>query len=136
MGRYIGDMNGCDGELLSEEIETAAGEDDSSAITGVSYKRTNCVHGADVEPVALSDVGHSPYKGSWGETTVDTTSMAWDFCSSHTKGGGPREETPKQQHQEEEKEEDGGTEEDSEGLSTDDAATIDGEFNVETEGPA
>merc|ERR1711959_10535 len=108
--RYVGDMNGCDGELLSEEVKTAAGEDDgSSAIAGVSYKRTNCANGADVELVALYDVGHSPYKGSWGETTVDTTSMAWDFCSSHTKGGGAREEIPKQQHRDEEKEQDGGS---------------------------
>jgi len=136
--RYVGDMNGCDGELLSEEVKKAAGEDDgSSAIAGVSYKRTNCANGADVELVALYDVGHSPYKGSWGETTVDTTSMAWDFCSSHTKGGGAREETPKQQHQEEEKEQDGDTEEEApDGLPAGGAATIDGEFSVETEGPA
>merc|ERR1712176_127809 len=116
-------MNGCDGELLSEEIETAAVEDDgSTAIVGMSYKRTNCANGADVELVALNDIGHMPYQGM--QTTVDTTSMAWDFCSSHTKGGGAREETPKQQNQEKEKEQDGDTEEDSEGLLADGAATI------------
>jgi poly(3-hydroxybutyrate) depolymerase len=79
--RYLADQNDC-----VDEEEVAV--EDENGVIGTIYKRTNCRQNADVEIVALFDGGHSPYKTPvFGEyTTIDTTAMAWEFCSAHTKG--------------------------------------------------
>ena len=86
---YIADQNECNTEVHDDELY----EDEKDGAVGVGkvYKRTNCTNTADVELVALYDVGHFPYNAaiieSFGETraTIDTTQLAWEFCSSHSK---------------------------------------------------
>ena len=86
---YIADQNECNTEVHEDELY----EDEKDGAVGVGkvYKRTNCTNTADVELVALYDVGHFPYSAaiieSFGETraTIDTTQLAWEFCSSHSK---------------------------------------------------
>jgi len=85
---YLGDQNEC---LDQEEEEVS----DADGIIGKVIKRTNCERDARVEVVALFEGGHNPYiTPILGEsTTIDTTAMAWDFCSSHSKGPQPVLET-------------------------------------------
>ena len=82
----IADKNGCADEIIESDVM------DGDTVVGTSYKYSSgCTNGADVELVALSESGHVPYKD--GEeynlgaksTTIDTTAMAWDFCSSYAK---------------------------------------------------
>lgn len=86
---YIADQNECDAEVHDDELYED--EKDGAGGVGKVYKRTNCTNTADVELVALYDVGHFPYSAavieSFGETraTIDTTQLAWEFCSSHSK---------------------------------------------------
>lgn len=81
---YLGDQNEC----LEQEEEEVSDED---GVIGTVYKRTNCEKNARVEVVALFEGGHNPYiTPVMGEsTTIDTTSMAWDFCSAQIKGPQP-----------------------------------------------
>ena len=87
---YIADQNECDAEVHDDELYEDEEEDGAGGV-GKVYKRTNCTNTADVELVALYDVGHFPYSAaiieSFGETraTIDTTQLAWEFCSSHSK---------------------------------------------------
>jgi len=79
---YIASRNNCEEELdeplnLGENV--------------TSYKRTKCTNNANVEMVALFESGHMPYSpvpnsmfSSFAETTVDTTALAWNFCSSYS----------------------------------------------------
>ena len=84
----IADKNGCDEEIIVQPLE-----DDTGVVVGTSYLRTNCNGGADVQIVALDESGHVPYPGAleiFGapgakNTTFETTSLAWDFCSSFSK---------------------------------------------------
>merc|ERR1712176_729601 len=61
---------------------------------GTLLRRNNCSKGATIEVVALDEAGHVPYQakgafampasyGYGGMAPVDTTAMAWEFCSSH-----------------------------------------------------
>jgi len=79
---YIADLNGCEEEMVET---TNLGE------IGTAYKRTNCTNSADVESVILYNSGHNPYlpptNSSFAEeldAAVDTTAMAWEFCSSYS----------------------------------------------------
>jgi len=74
---YLSDANGCqDADTLDIEGDTL-------------FRRTNCVDGADVQLLAMKETGHIPYlrASEIGDdaTAIDTTAMAWEFCSSHTK---------------------------------------------------
>jgi len=78
---YIGGRNDC------REAETAdIGE------SGATYRRTNCTNSADVELVMLYESGHLPYAPLPNNifsyfvlnAPVDTTAMAWEFCSSYS----------------------------------------------------
>lgn len=77
---YIGGRNDC-GEAETADI----GE------SGATYRRTNCTNSADVELVMLYESGHWPYAplpnsifSSSVDAPVDTTAMAWEFCSSYS----------------------------------------------------
>merc|ERR1712134_181903 len=66
------------------------GDADTLDIEGDTlFRRTNCVDGADVQLLAMKDTGHIPYlrASEIGDaaTAIDTTALAWEFCSSHTK---------------------------------------------------
>jgi len=59
-------------------------------------KSTNCTDGADVVLLTLPTAGHSPYKDMNYELEadeevprIDTTQMAWDFCSAHSLRSAP-----------------------------------------------
>jgi len=89
---YLAEKNGC-----SHQIETDLLEDTKKV--GTVIRRTDCKHDATVEVVALSDAGHRPlplptmirkHRRSSGfsdesPTTIDTTTMAWEFYSAQTK---------------------------------------------------
>ena len=59
-----------------------------SGNTGTRYISEDCKNDATVELFAIDDVGHSPYFGQGGFTAaaveIDTTQLAWDFCSQHS----------------------------------------------------
>mmetsp|Transcript_18857 Transcript_18857/g.46809 ORF Transcript_18857/g.46809 Transcript_18857/m.46809 type:complete len:410 (+) Transcript_18857:1247-2476(+) len=86
---YLAKENGCDTEATESDLT-----DDEDNVIGKVVQKTGCK--ADVELVALFESGHFPYEiptlfqgmlaGS-GEvaTTIDTTAMAWDFCSAYSK---------------------------------------------------
>jgi len=83
------DKNGCDA------IETVTPVSVEGAEVGSVKTRSNCDNGADVTVVALTESGHYPYKGfdelteGASSTTLDTTTMAWEFCSRFTKSEVP-----------------------------------------------
>ena len=62
---------------------------------GSVYKGSDCEGNANVEVVTLDESGHLPYLGigipffvpefGGSPTTIDTTALAWDFCSSYSK---------------------------------------------------
>jgi poly(3-hydroxybutyrate) depolymerase len=78
------DKNGCD---VTETVTSIAG--------GSVKTRSNCSNGANVTAVSLTESGHRPYievnETSEGAsmTTLDTTAMAWEFCSSFSKPVAP-----------------------------------------------
>mmetsp|Transcript_14810 Transcript_14810/g.22184 ORF Transcript_14810/g.22184 Transcript_14810/m.22184 type:complete len:398 (-) Transcript_14810:171-1364(-) len=78
------DKNGCD---ATETVTSVAG--------GSIKTRSNCDNGANVTAVSLTESGHRPYKGidesseGGSVTTLDTTEMAWEFCSSFSKSEAP-----------------------------------------------
>ena len=81
---YLVDQNGCSEE---EDVDL---KDETGVVIGKVSKRSNCKGNADVEIVTLNGGDHYIYKdipqiGTY-DTTVDTTAMAWEFCSSHSKG--------------------------------------------------
>jgi len=98
---YLAEHNECTD--IDEEDFISEG-DGNETIIGSITRHTNCAMGADLELVTMFDQGHWPfdfedkpemkaYAESTGygvSTTIDTTAMAWDFCSSHTlNGAGP-----------------------------------------------
>ena len=86
---YIGAKNGC-----MEKTEIDLEENDASMVV-----QSNCNGGANVELLVLPGVNHFPYKWepivqmlmgeamSEGTISIDTTALAWEFCSRHTLGG-------------------------------------------------
>jgi len=72
--KYLGNLNDCEG-MAETDVEN--GE-------GTIYKYTNCSDSADVELVAIFEGVHFIYPGI-SNISVDTTSLAWEFCSSHAK---------------------------------------------------
>jgi len=87
---YLAKQNDC-----SEEEENDF-YDENELLVGTVFKRTDCRHNASIEVVALTEVGHTPYKLSplieqrltnmWDycvPTKIDTTTLAWEFCSAH-----------------------------------------------------
>lgn len=82
---YLGDKNEC-----SEQEEKDVFDD--HGIVGKVHQHKNCKDQATVEIVALFGDGHEPYSSpvlGKRASTIDTTAMAWDFCSAHTKGQEP-----------------------------------------------
>jgi len=87
---YLATQNGC-----SENGQAGFSE---SGAEGRILTRSNCKNDATVELLELTNVGHFPYyaKPEWEEfafaenagflVPVDTTALAWDFCSSYTRG--------------------------------------------------
>ncbi len=79
---YLTQKNGCEGE---GEMDV---EDETGAQVGKVIKRGQCKDNANVEVVALFDADHHPYQRSSltdFPPTVDTTAMAWEFCSAYSK---------------------------------------------------
>jgi poly(3-hydroxybutyrate) depolymerase len=64
--------------------------------TGVIYSYYNCTKNATVRILLLNDSGHMPFKNSFevsegaSRTQVDTTEMAWKFCSQFSKEDIPK----------------------------------------------
>merc|ERR1712176_252731 len=60
----------------------------TTAMEGGSVTTAECADNATVEVVTLDNVDHFPFPDlTWPgrtSTTVDTTAMAWDFCSQHS----------------------------------------------------
>jgi len=90
--KYIAKKNECQNqeEYYDEEDDTTGNS------TTFFYKNNNCTNNATVELVMMSAVGHVPYiqnsnpevpifeQGGANELSrVDTTALAWEFCSSH-----------------------------------------------------
>uniref|UniRef100_A0A7S0UL85 Phospholipase/carboxylesterase/thioesterase domain-containing protein n=1 Tax=Pseudo-nitzschia delicatissima TaxID=44447 RepID=A0A7S0UL85_9STRA len=79
---YLTQKNGCEGEGEMDVV------DETGAQVGKVFKRGQCKDNANVEVVALFDADHHPYqrsKASKSPPTVDTTAMAWEFCSAYSK---------------------------------------------------
>lgn len=78
---YLSDKNGCQGEGEMDVV-------DENGVVGTVFKRGQCEGNANVEVVALFEGDHNPYlKSTLGvPPTVDTTAMAWEFCSAYSKG--------------------------------------------------
>jgi poly(3-hydroxybutyrate) depolymerase len=59
--------------------------------TAVEYTRYNCNNNATVKLFLLNESGHIPFMNGFeisegaSQTTVDTTEMAWQFCSNFSK---------------------------------------------------
>jgi poly(3-hydroxybutyrate) depolymerase len=83
------DKNGC------EATENVSSLDEGGNVVGNVKTRSNCDNGKDVTFVTLFDSGHTPYKGSdensvgASVTTVDTSAMAWEFCSRFSLSEAP-----------------------------------------------
>jgi poly(3-hydroxybutyrate) depolymerase len=66
-------------------------ETDVANGTGVEYTQYNCTNNASVTLLLLNESGHIPFLSLWeysegaSPTTIDTTEMAWQFCSSYSK---------------------------------------------------
>lgn len=80
---YIASRNNC------EELDETKSFGENENV--ISYKHTNCTNNANVEFVTLSESAHQPYipipnspLATYAETTVDTTTLAWNFCSSYS----------------------------------------------------
>ena len=81
---YLATKNGC------AEKNNVVLTDDSDAVIGSIASGGMCDNNADVEIVTLDESGHMIFQGVeplYGEpqTMVDTTTMAWDFCSAYIK---------------------------------------------------
>jgi len=87
---YLSNQNGCTKET-EMDLET-----NETGIIGKLYQRKGCKNNANVEIVALTNTIHMPYQvplefglmmGANPETfaPIDTTALAWEFCSSFVK---------------------------------------------------
>ena len=87
---YLQAMNGCTSDTTVPFTDETTGEVAGSVRTG-----SGCANDATVEILTLDESGHLifPYvfDPSYGgsPTTVDTTSMAWEFCSAQAKTAPP-----------------------------------------------
>jgi poly(3-hydroxybutyrate) depolymerase len=52
---------------------------------GTVYKGTNCDQNASVEVVTLNTADHFPYLANPVFNTIDTTELAWAFCSAQSR---------------------------------------------------
>jgi polyhydroxybutyrate depolymerase len=122
---YLSTQNGCS--------ENGGVDFSESGADGRVLTRSNCKNDATVEVLELTNVGHFPYyaKPEWEEfafsenggflVPFDTTAMAWDFCSSYSRGGSTTTTTAPIHEQDEDidDETDGGTE-----IDDDDAGPV------------
>jgi len=76
---YLGNLNNCD--------EAVVTDDTTWAPNATLMTRTNCDNGADVQLFTVATAGHEPFIDY--ETTIDTTKLAWDFLSKHSKSSPP-----------------------------------------------
>jgi len=88
---YLSNQNDC---LEEEEIDIIDNAN-KNGIVGTVFRRTNCRKNATLELVALFESDHFPFPRSLGptggSTNIDTTALAWEFCSSHVKSSYPQE---------------------------------------------
>lgn len=77
----IADANGC---KERKEVDLNHSKND-----GMRYISDGCDNDATVELVALNGIGHFPYLQSDEGLHVDTTQLAWDFCSKHSSVRSP-----------------------------------------------
>lgn len=94
---YLASQNECSEEKTVRDLL----DEDTQQVVGTITQKTGCSQGATVEFVDLDNMGHWPYKlppigagrddqlldivGAEKFTTIDTTAMAWEFCSSYSK---------------------------------------------------
>jgi len=87
----ISTANGCD----NSTTEIMSVSDDNNLVVGESMTRSGCTNNATVRLVTLFESGHTPYFRSdetdegASSTMVDTTQLAWDFCSAYSKTTAP-----------------------------------------------
>jgi poly(3-hydroxybutyrate) depolymerase len=89
----LGDANGCN----SDVVTTPVVDPTSGVEVGEILSRSECTDGADVSLLALYESGHTPFYNEdqsfldEGETptTLDTTQLAWEFCSQFEKAVEP-----------------------------------------------
>lgn len=88
----LSDLNGCSSRAQQEKAVpdmTVIGGHEGKVVTDRSF---DCWNDATVEFITLTTAGHSLYPTMTEErfphfaarTTVDTTSMAWNFCKVHS----------------------------------------------------
>lgn len=85
---YISNKNEC-----TEEYGETAVSDENGVVHGTLFKGTNCKQ--SIEVVVLTEAGHFPYDSSefdhgpqpygGSRTTIDTTELAWEFCSARVR---------------------------------------------------
>lgn len=88
---YLAKQNEC----VDEEKVDVFAEDNATETIGFVTKRSNCKRNANVEVLSLYEGTHHLYRldSFWQEILnfgedalrVDTTALAWEFCSSHSK---------------------------------------------------
>lgn len=85
---YLSKQNDCSEEEEIDIIDTGASDKENENV-GTVFRRTNCRDNATVELVALFEADHFPFQDSFGGlltgTSIDTTALAWEFCSSHVR---------------------------------------------------
>ena len=69
----LAEANGCQTSTIVE----------SQSDESTTYTSDDCANDAVVELVSLEGVGHFPYGNNAGGTQIDTTQLAWDFCSGY-----------------------------------------------------
>ena len=100
---YLEEQNSCRGERTSVPLF-----DEMGAEVGFTETSSKCKKQSTVELVSLYDAGHFPMKIPDGNaqalylqmmdgdrTTVDTTSLAWDFCKEQKQRTGPKSKKSK-----------------------------------------
>jgi poly(3-hydroxybutyrate) depolymerase len=84
------DKNGCDATETVSPVSV-----DGAEVGNVKTRSSNCDNGAEVSFLALTESGHFPYQNypesnvGASTTTLDTTIMAWEFCSRFSKSEVP-----------------------------------------------
>jgi len=92
---YLSAKNGCEGNSVEPLLDITTG-----AVIGSTYRGFGCDDNASVEVVTLNDSGHRPMLIANEDfrlfvsqveniTTIDTTGLAWEFCSAQTKASSP-----------------------------------------------
>jgi len=145
---YIAKNNECQNQEEEYYYDDPAAENNNDNTNGIDnntrnimtiYKRTNCTNNADVELVVLPEAGHVPYSmtntegsGMDNDLTIDTTSLAWDFCSSYQNSYQQELQLQQQQKQQQKVQEEKETKVDDTTTTTSNSSIDDNDNNATT----